>query len=74
MPHPFRMMILVSAGLLVLTGTATSAQSAEDKELLRLEAKIPLAAVSGRIDHFAYNAEAKLLFIADVTTASASST
>jgi hypothetical protein len=57
--------------LLACLSFTTSAWGAEP---LQLEAKIPLAAVSGRIDHFAYNAEAKLLFIADVTTASASST
>ncbi len=49
--------------LLACLSFTTSVWGAEP---LQLEAKIPLGAVSGRIDHFAYDAEAKLLFIAEL--------
>jgi DNA-binding beta-propeller fold protein YncE len=39
---------------------------AEDPAPLMLEAKIPLGTVSGRIDHFAYDAERELLFVAEL--------
>ena len=60
------MMIPVSAGLLMLTDTATSAQSAEDKKPLQLEAKILLGDVRGRIDHMAVDLKRQRLFVAEL--------
>jgi YVTN family beta-propeller protein len=65
MPHPFRMMIVVLASLSVLTGTAASAQS-EDRAPLRLEAKILLGNVRGRIDHMAIDVKRQRLFVAEL--------
>ena len=47
---------------LLLTGPSLAA----DPPPLALEAKIPLAAVSGRIDHFAFDPERRLLFVAEL--------
>jgi YVTN family beta-propeller protein len=45
----------------LLAGSAAAADPP-----LALEAKIPLGAVSGRIDHFAFDPERKLLFVAEL--------
>ena len=42
------------------------ARPAFAEPFLELEAKIPLGAVSGRIDHFAYDAADRLLFVAEL--------
>ena len=44
----------------------TAASRAEDPAPLVLEAKIPLGAVTGRIDHFAFDADRQLLFVAEL--------
>ena len=43
----------------------TAASRAEDPAPLVFEAKIPLGAVTGRIDHFAFDADRQLLFVAE---------
>jgi YVTN family beta-propeller protein len=44
----------------------TAAIRAEDPAPLVPEAKIPLGAVAGRIDHFAFDADRQLLFVAEL--------
>jgi YVTN family beta-propeller protein len=66
MPHPFRMMIVTSAGLFMLAGTPAFAQSVEDKAPLQLEAKILLGDVRGRIDHMAIDLTRQRLFVAEL--------
>jgi DNA-binding beta-propeller fold protein YncE len=44
----------------------TAAGQAADPVPLVLEAKIPLGAVAGRIDHFAFDADRQLLFVAEL--------
>jgi YVTN family beta-propeller protein len=44
----------------------TAASRAEDPAPLVLEAKIPLGAVTGRIDHFAFDPDRRLLFVAEL--------
>ena len=44
----------------------TAASRAQDPPPLVLEAKIPLGAVAGRIDHFAFDADRQLLFVAEL--------
>jgi YVTN family beta-propeller protein len=63
MPHPVT--IVVFASLLLLAGRAASAQS-EDKAPLRLEAKILLGDVRGRIDHLAVDLKRQRLFVAEL--------
>ena len=43
-----------------------AAGRAEDPAPLVLEAKIPLGAVTGRIDHFAFDPDRQLLFVAEL--------
>src|SRR5882672_1315405 len=43
-----------------------AASRAEDPAPLVLEAKIPLGAVTGRIDHFAFDPDRQLLFVAEL--------
>ena len=54
-------MLAALAGLLL-----PAAGRAEDPTPLVLEAKIPLGAVTGRIDHFAFDADRQLLFVAEL--------
>ena len=54
-------MLAALAGLLL-----PAAGRAEDPAPLVLEAKIPLGAVTGRIDHFAFDADRQLLFVAEL--------
>jgi hypothetical protein len=54
-------LLLASLGLLL----ATSSQAADPPPLV-LETKIPLGPVSGRIDHFAFDPERQLLFVAEL--------
>jgi DNA-binding beta-propeller fold protein YncE len=44
----------------------TAASRAEDPAPLVLEAKIPLGTVTGRIDHFAFDADGQFLFVAEL--------
>jgi len=44
----------------------TAAGRAQDPPPLVLEAKVPLGAVAGRIDHFAFDADRQLLFVAEL--------
>jgi DNA-binding beta-propeller fold protein YncE len=44
----------------------TTASRAEDPAPLVLEAKIPLGTVTGRIDHFAFDADRQFLFVAEL--------
>src|SRR5436190_24254398 len=44
----------------------TTAAPAADPPPLVLEAKIPLGTVSGRIDHFAFDPDRQLLFVAEL--------
>jgi YVTN family beta-propeller protein len=66
MPHPLRMAMAVLASSLMLAGTASSAQSAEDKAPLQLEAKVLLGDVRGRIDHLAIDLKRQHLFVAEL--------
>ena len=52
--------------LLVAMGLAMSAASPAAEPPLVLEAKIPLGAVSGRIDHFAIDLARRRLFVAEL--------
>jgi DNA-binding beta-propeller fold protein YncE len=54
-------MLAASVGLLLAAATW-----AADPPPLVLEAKIPLGAVAGRIDHFAFDADRQLLFVAEL--------
>jgi len=54
-------MLAALAGLLL-----PAAGRAEDPTPLELEAKIPLGAVAGRIDHFAFDPDRQLLFVAEL--------
>jgi DNA-binding beta-propeller fold protein YncE len=54
-------MLAVLAGLLL-----PAVGRAEDPAPLVLEAKIPLGAVAGRIDHFAFDPDRQLLFVAEL--------
>jgi DNA-binding beta-propeller fold protein YncE len=54
-------MLAASIGLLL-----PAAAWAADPPPLVLEAKIPLGAVAGRIDHFAFDADRQLLFVAEL--------
>jgi DNA-binding beta-propeller fold protein YncE len=54
-------MLMALAGMLL-----TVASRAQDPSPLVLEAKIPLGAVAGRIDHFAFDADRQLLFVAEL--------
>ena len=54
-------MLAALVGLLL-----AAAGRAEDPTPLVLEAKIPLGAVSGRIDHFAFDPDRQLLFVAEL--------
>ena len=55
------MMLAALVGLLL-----PAAGWAEDPAPLVLEAKIPLGAVAGRIDHFAFDPDRQLLFVAEL--------
>jgi DNA-binding beta-propeller fold protein YncE len=65
MPNPFDTIAAVLSGLMLLAGTAASAQSA-DKEPLHLEAKILLGDIRGRIDHMAVDLKRQRLFVAEL--------
>jgi DNA-binding beta-propeller fold protein YncE len=54
-------MLVALVGMLL-----TAASRAQDPPPLVLEAKIPLGAVAGRIDHFAFDADRQLLFVAEL--------
>jgi YVTN family beta-propeller protein len=66
MPYPLRVAIVVLASSLMLAGTASFAQSAEDKAPLQLEAKVLLGNVRGRIDHLAIDLKRQRLFVAEL--------
>src|SRR3569832_2485173 len=66
MPHPLRTTIVASASILMLTCTAVSGQSVEDKAPLQLEAKILLGNVRGRIEHKAIDLKRQRLFVAEL--------
>ena len=60
---PAKAVALAAAWLgLLMAGPGQAA----DPPALVLEAKIPLGAVAGRIDHFAFDAEHRLLFVAEL--------
>jgi YVTN family beta-propeller protein len=65
MSHLLRMATAVLASLVMLTGTAASAQSAET-DPLQLEAKILLGDIRGRIDHMAVDFKRQRLFVAEL--------
>src|SRR5258707_6190933 len=54
--------LAASIGLLLPTAAAWAA----DPPPLMLKAKIPLGAVAGRIDHFAFDPDRQLLFVAEL--------
>lgn len=64
----FALLILVFMGCASCGHPATGADAVDtahlEKDLLHLETKIPLAAVSGRIDHMAYDPAGHRLFVA----------
>jgi DNA-binding beta-propeller fold protein YncE len=55
-----------TAALLSLFGVPKTVVGATDKAPLVLEAKIPLGAVEGRIDHMAFDAKRERLFVAEL--------
>src|ERR1700736_994475 len=65
MLHPLRTIVTVWAGIVVLANAAAFAQPAETAPL-RLEAKIPLGDVRGRIDHMAVDLRRQHLFVAEL--------
>jgi len=66
MPHPLRVAMVVLASSSMLAGTASFAQSADDKVPLQLEAKVLLGDVRGRIDHLAVDLKRQRLFVAEL--------
>jgi DNA-binding beta-propeller fold protein YncE len=62
---PLRTIVTVLAGIVVMANTAAFAQPAETAPL-RLEAKIPLGDVRGRIDHMAVDLRRQRLFVAEL--------
>ena len=67
MPRLFRTVVAIGAGIVALSNVASPA-SPQPVELLplKLEAKIPLGDVRGRIDHMAIDLERQRLFIAEL--------
>src|ERR1700736_6398660 len=65
MTYPFRTIIGILAGVVLLACATAFAQSG-DKSPLKLEAKIPLGPVSGRIDHMAVDLKRQHLFVAEL--------
>src|SRR6202043_1027586 len=65
MTYPFRTIIGMLAGVVLLASATAFAQSG-DKSPLKLEAKIPLGNVSGRIDHMAVDLKRQRLFVAEL--------
>jgi YVTN family beta-propeller protein len=65
MAYPFRTIIGILAGVVLLASATALAQSG-DKGPLQLEAKIPLGNVSGRIDHMAVDLKRQRLFVAEL--------
>jgi DNA-binding beta-propeller fold protein YncE len=67
MPRLFRTVVAIGAGIVALSNIASPA-SPQPVELLplKLEAKIPLGDVRGRIDHMAIDLERQRLFIAEL--------
>jgi DNA-binding beta-propeller fold protein YncE len=63
--HSFRLATAVLASIMMITNDAASAQSA-DSGPLKLEAKILLGDVRGRIDHMAVDLKRQRLFIAEL--------
>ena len=62
--EPYRRALLLAVGLL-LAGANSTARAA-DTELLRLEAKIPLGDVRGRIDHLAFDSSRQYVYVAEL--------
>jgi DNA-binding beta-propeller fold protein YncE len=63
----FRTIVLLSAGLVALSNTTNKAPAqSKDATPLRLEAKIPLGDVRGRIDHMAVDLRRERLFVAEL--------
>src|ERR1051325_6020765 len=56
----------IIACLAAISAIAGAAASAAENAPLKLEAKIPLGNVAGRIDHFAIDAKRQHLFIAEL--------
>jgi YVTN family beta-propeller protein len=65
MTYPFRTIIGMLAGVVLLASATAFAQSA-DKSPLQLEAKIALGNVRGRIDHMAVDIKRQRLFVAEL--------
>ena len=65
MTYPFRTIIGILAGVVLLASATAFAQSG-NKSPLKLEAKIPLGNVSGRIDHMAVDLKRQRLFVAEL--------
>jgi DNA-binding beta-propeller fold protein YncE len=64
MPNPTRAVMIAFTGVLVLL--AAQDQAMTQAEGLKLEAKIPIGNVSGRIDHMAVDLARQRLFIAEL--------
>ena len=62
--EPYRGALILMVGLLL--GSASSTLRAEDAALLRLEAKIPLGDVRGRIDHLAFDSSRQYVYVAEL--------
>lgn len=58
--------LLAAALLLVMGSAGVGAEPAAPSDLLTLEGKIPLGAVSGRIDHLAVDLKRRRLFVAEL--------
>src|SRR3954453_6222731 len=66
MPNPIRAMMIALTGTLVLLAAQDRAVTQGETPALKLEAKIPIGNVSGRIDHMAVDLARQRLFIAEL--------
>ncbi len=62
--EPYGRALMLAVGLLL--GGAHSTVRAADTALLRLEAKIPLGEVRGRIDHLAFDSSRQYVYVAEL--------
>jgi len=66
MPNPIRAMMIAFTGTLALLAAQDQAVTQGETPALKLEAKIPIGNVSGRIDHMAVDLARQRLFIAEL--------
>jgi DNA-binding beta-propeller fold protein YncE len=66
MPNPIRATMIAFAGLLAMFAAQDQAVTQGETPALKLEAKIPLGNVNGRIDHMAVDIARQRLFVAEL--------